>query len=108
MHPQARGDIYHPPGSAFHPDLHARSCKADATTALTITECHQIEFMFICEINNQATVSVGHHPDEGQESIQWLELEKLMDYRLYPLSMREHFMQIDAATTTPVYLGDIN
>jgi 8-oxo-dGTP diphosphatase len=51
---------------------------------------------------------VGHHPDEGQESIQWLELEKLMDYRLYPLSMREHFVQIDAATTTPVYLGDIN
>ena len=70
-------------------------------------ECHQIEFMFICEIKNQAAVSVGHHPDEGQESIQWLPLEKLIDYRLYPLSMRKHFMEIDHAAA-PVYLGDVN
>jgi ADP-ribose pyrophosphatase YjhB (NUDIX family) len=73
----------------------------------TEKECHQVEFMFACEIDPDAVPRLGDTPDDGQIDVQWLPLERLMEYRLYPLSIRPRLMNsID--DTQPVYLGDIN
>ena len=73
----------------------------------TEKECHQVEFMFACEIDPDAVPRLGDSPDDGQIDVQWLPLDRLMEYRLYPLSLRPRLMN-STNDTQPVYLGDIN
>lgn len=73
----------------------------------TEKECHQVEFMFACEIDPGAVPRLGDTPDDGQIDVQWLPLDRLMEYRIYPLSLRPRLMN-STDDTRPVYLGDIN
>ena len=68
---------------------------------------HQIEFMFECKTAGRYKISTGKKPDTGQEAVKWLSLNKLMNYRLYPLSLRRYLMKLKS-TAAPVYLGDVN
>ncbi|MBN2830632.1 MAG: NUDIX domain-containing protein [Candidatus Cloacimonetes bacterium] len=67
---------------------------------------HQIEFMFECTINEQCIPKNGHNIDSYQVDVEWLELSKLMDYRLYPQKLRPYLMGNEFEGT--IYLGDIN
>ena len=75
--------------------------------AETEKDCHQVEFMFACEIDPDGVARLGDTPDDGQIDVHWLPLDRLMDYRLYPLTLRPRLMNL-TDDARPVYLGDIN
>ena len=75
--------------------------------ASTDSDVHQIEFMFNCTIPDYYNPTAGHLPDPAQIAVRWLPINDLMNYRLYPLSLRSMLMESDAESI-PVYLGDIN
>ncbi|MBN2257376.1 MAG: NUDIX domain-containing protein [Anaerolineaceae bacterium] len=70
-------------------------------------KCHQVEFMFACDLLSNDQPRVGNTPDDDQIDVCWLLLEHLMDYRLYPLSLRPRLME-GTGSPGPIYLGDIN
>ncbi len=75
--------------------------------AATEKDCHQVEFMFACQVTGPDRGRMGDEPDGDQVGIKWIPLAELMEHRLYPLSLRPFL--IDKITTPhPVYLGDIN
>lgn len=73
------------------------------------SEIHQTEYMFSCRIaNNSKDIQNGIVPDEGQIGVEWLHLSELLNYRLYPQTMRKYITDYTASKDLPVYLGDIN
>jgi 8-oxo-dGTP diphosphatase len=70
-------------------------------------ETHQVEFIFACEIGPMGDARLGDAPDDDQIDVKWLPLDSLMDYRVYPLSLRPRLMDL-AGKSQPIYLGDIN
>jgi 8-oxo-dGTP pyrophosphatase MutT (NUDIX family) len=71
-------------------------------------DVHQVELMFACDLpGDYAEARNGHDPDVGQVGVYWLELARLMDYRLYPMTLRPLLMD-SGGPPPPVYLGDVN
>ena len=70
-------------------------------------DTHQIEFMFRCNVPDGYSPVSGHKPDVPQIGVKWLPVGDLMDYRLYPLSLRSILVDPDKANVG-VYLGDVN
>jgi 8-oxo-dGTP pyrophosphatase MutT (NUDIX family) len=70
-------------------------------------DVHQIEFMFLCELKAGSEGKEGSVPDQDQMGIEWLPLEKLESYRLYPRNLRP-ILAARSNAETPIYLGDIN
>jgi len=50
-------------------------------------EAHQLELMFACQIKEDAVAAMDHSPDTGQTAVQWLPIETLEKYRLYPKAL---------------------
>jgi len=70
---------------------------------------HQTEYMFLCKLKEGSKVlGNGIVPDDGQIGVEWLPLEELMNFRLYPMTMRSYIIDYFAGQEHPVYLGDIN
>ena len=71
-------------------------------------DVHQVELMFACDLDGDyGEARTGHEPDTDQVGAFWVELGTLMEYRLYPLSLRPRLM----APSRPgdaAYLGDVN
>lgn len=73
------------------------------------SDVHQIEYMFICKvIQDSKEIGNGIIPDDGQIGVEWLDLSELLNYRLYPQTMRKYIIDSFAGKQLPVYLGDIN
>lgn len=68
---------------------------------------HQVELMFECSIRNPEAVKPGSHPDSNQTGIEWLDLSRIEDYRLYPSALKQR-LSASGVTPGPVYLGDVN
>ena len=68
---------------------------------------HQIEFMFRCEIADDAEPSNGTEPDSFQEGVLWVPLEELAEYRLYPAVLKE-VLNGKEGQEGQRYLGDVN
>ena len=75
--------------------------------ALENPDEHSVEIMFICGLEEGAAVGAGDVPDKGQLGIDWLPLDKLDSYRLYPLGLRP-LLTHHEDKDVPIYLGDIN
>ena len=70
---------------------------------------HQIEYMFLCMLKEGfKTVENGIAPDNGQIGVEWLPLEQLMNYKLYPQQMRKHLLHYLEGKKVNTYLGDVN
>lgn len=70
---------------------------------------HQIEYYFVCHIiNRQDVPSVPSNPDSHQIGIEWLPINNLVDYRIYPKGIRECIQEFKGNKRNAVYLGDIN
>jgi len=67
---------------------------------------HQIEFMFDCELEKDEIPITGHLPDKDQVGIEWLDIRNILNYRLYPQSIREKI--IDNEKREGIYCGDVN
>jgi 8-oxo-dGTP diphosphatase len=68
-------------------------------------DMHQVELMFECRLLSEPCV--GDVPDTFQTGIEWLDLSRLADYRLYPSTLRG-LLTAPAQTGEAIYLGDVN
>ncbi|BCB03681.1 NUDIX domain-containing protein [Bacillus sp. KH172YL63] len=66
---------------------------------------HQMEFYFRTTITGeQDTPQPPSIPDSHQVGTEWLDLQSLVQFRIYPKKIIPHLIGKDA----PVYLGDMN
>jgi len=70
-------------------------------------DVHQIEYMFVCELEDKEDIKIGSTPDSYQIGIEWLPSETLSEYRLYPKILKELILK-DGSLVGPIYLGDVN
>ncbi|TCZ81293.1 NUDIX domain-containing protein [Paenibacillus albiflavus] len=68
-------------------------------------DVHQVEFYFECEILNKADAFKPTNPDDTQIGIEWIDIDKLNEIRLYPQGLTGILRN---KVTKPSYLGDIN
>ncbi|PZD96219.1 NUDIX hydrolase [Paenibacillus sambharensis] len=68
---------------------------------------HQVEFFFSCERETDGPEPVmnGDLPDSYQVGVEWVEVERLADIRLYPASLGD---KLAGKRDLPCYMGDIN
>jgi 8-oxo-dGTP diphosphatase len=69
------------------------------------SDVHQVEFYFSCNIKNERLVMNGLLPDNNQVGVEWIEINKLDEIRLYPKAFGE---MIKYGNLEKRYLGDIN
>lgn len=67
---------------------------------------HQVEIMFDAEIT-EGNPANGIMADTGQIGVEWLDLNSLQNYRLYPVSLVPHLMNYKNIKEA-IYLGDVN
>ena len=71
------------------------------------SDIHQIEYIFECELKENDKLQNGDIPDSMQIGVEWLALDKLKDYRIYPKRLKELIGE-NGANRKLVYLGDTN
>ena len=71
------------------------------------SDIHQIEYIFECELKENDKLQNGDIPDNMQIGVEWLALDKLNDYRIYPKRLKELIGE-NGANRKLVYLGDTN
>lgn len=72
-------------------------------------QAHALELMFACSLPVGASVTQGSHPDEGQVGVEWLPLDRIHQFRLYPLTLRDHVAnRAYQREQQAAYLGDVN
>lgn len=70
-------------------------------------DAHQTEFMFACSVTENE-FSNGFNPDKGQVGAEWIPVDQLMDYKLFPQALRPHLISYSIEGKTLIYVGDIN
>ncbi len=68
---------------------------------------HQVEFMFQCSIRGSMQPATGAGADKWQTDVEWLPLDKLHEYSLYPSQLKK-LLSHGIPLNHPVYLGDVN
>jgi ADP-ribose pyrophosphatase YjhB (NUDIX family) len=68
---------------------------------------HQVEFMFQCSIKGNKQPVTGTVADKWQTGVEWLPLNTLHEYSLYPSQLKE-LLSHGIPRSRPVYLGDVN
>ncbi|MDG1701490.1 MAG: NUDIX domain-containing protein [Opitutae bacterium] len=68
---------------------------------------HQIEHVFICEINNDTLLGNGQETDKKQIGYRWIKLNELSEYKVLPSSIKS-LLQAEDLFLANTYLGDIN
>ncbi|PYI55107.1 NUDIX domain-containing protein [Paenibacillus flagellatus] len=70
------------------------------------SDIHQVEFYFLCELTDaEERAFDGHNPDSAQVGVEWIEIDRLDDIRLYPQTL---IGLIRGGSTGRTYLGDAN
>lgn len=70
-------------------------------------DIHQIEYMFECKLLKAAELKSGSVPDTMQIGVEWVELDKLKDCRIYPKALKD-VIDNEGNFKSQVYLGDTN
>jgi ADP-ribose pyrophosphatase YjhB (NUDIX family) len=70
------------------------------------SDFHQVEIMFQCHIKNGQEPQNGSNPDPGQVDVDWIALDELDQYRIYPKAMIKFLQQREK--NEKIYLGDVN
>ena len=68
---------------------------------------HQVEHYFICRLLNENHF-LPSNPDSHQVGMEWLPVQQLQNYRIYPKELLSYLIKYTKNSATPVYLGDIN
>ena len=72
------------------------------------SDIHQIEFIFSCALKSPiGDLKTGNVPDVWQIGIEWIELSRLNEYRIYP-SVLKSAVTPEGIFFDKVYLGDVN
>ncbi|WP_155590820.1 NUDIX domain-containing protein [Lysinibacillus cavernae] len=67
---------------------------------------HQVEYYFLCQLHTLACQPTN--PDSHQVGTEWIPIEKLHTYRLYPKAIIPLLQQYVQGQKTTIYLGDVN
>ena len=68
-------------------------------------DAHLLNLYFACELKGDPADISPAEPDRLQVGVDWLPLDRLSDYPLYPAALKRLLPPTDGA---PVYLGDVN
>lgn len=71
------------------------------------SHAHQTEFLFLCNTNQDIFIN-GIRPDKGQLGTEWLPINELLEYKLFPQALRTHLISYFDSGKTATYVGDIN
>ena len=72
-------------------------------------DVHQVEYYFISKIVNETKGNIEpSNPDSHQVGIEWIAINDLPEYRVYPKTLRKYIIKYLKGVKSPVYLGDIN
>lgn len=71
------------------------------------SHAHQVEFMFLCNIKGE-TIGQGGLPDKGQAGVEWLPINRLLEYKLFPQALRSKLISYYQGDKANTYVGDIN
>jgi 8-oxo-dGTP diphosphatase len=71
------------------------------------SHAHQTEFMFLCSVN-QVEFNNGTSTDRGQIGTEWLPINELLEYKLFPQALRTHLISYFESGKGATYVGDIN
>lgn len=86
--------------------LHVREyIGANHEFAASDSDIHQVEYYFRCRLLPGGETGSGYHPDENQIGVEWVELNRLPDIRLYPASLAAILAGDRPAAC---YIGDTN
>ncbi|MEI5909354.1 NUDIX domain-containing protein [Bacillus spongiae] len=70
---------------------------------------HQVEYYFVCTLVNELNIDkLPTNPDSHQVGIEWIPINELFQYRIYPKELRQYLIKYSNNEKSPVYLGDIN
>lgn len=69
------------------------------------TGYHQVNIIFECELLSE-DFQTPSQPDPNQIGSEWVEIENLMDFKLYPLSLRQHIIKYYKTGESAIYLGE--
>lgn len=70
-------------------------------------DIHQNEYMFECKLVSGGEPKSGSIPDTMQIGVEWLDIKKLKEYRIYPGALKKVINE-DGTFKNKVYLGDVN
>jgi 8-oxo-dGTP diphosphatase len=68
------------------------------------TDWHQVEFMFRCAIADDVERETGSEPDDYQDGLEWLPLERLTELEFYPKALAP---MLATGRSEPMYLGNV-
>jgi ADP-ribose pyrophosphatase YjhB (NUDIX family) len=68
---------------------------------------HQVELMFQCDLAGRDVPQLGSAPDAMQTGVEWVELERLRDLRMYPKAAAR-ILADGIPEGGALYLGDVN
>ncbi|MGL1893811.1 MAG: NUDIX domain-containing protein [Spirochaetaceae bacterium] len=66
---------------------------------------HQVNIIFQCSLVNENFVE-PQQPDPNQIGVEWVPIKDLMDYQLYPLSIRKEIIDHFDGGNNKIYLGE--
>lgn len=69
---------------------------------------HQVEYYFVSNLVKGKNNKAPTKPDSHQVGVEWIHINDLLQYRIYPKELRKYFIQHVNHQRSPVYLGDIN
>ncbi len=70
-------------------------------------EVHQIEYMFSCCLKGDYSPEMGITPDIYQNGVEWIELSRLSEFRIYP-SVLKKLLKNGIPIDSEIYIGDVN
>ncbi|WP_342455315.1 NUDIX domain-containing protein [Planococcus sp. A6] len=76
--------------------------------AETDSGVHQIEYYFECLLLDDLQSAAPSNPDTQQTGFEWVEIEDLLEYRIYPRGIRRFIQKFESGGGNSVYLGAFN
>lgn len=70
-------------------------------------DIHQIEYMFLCEIDKEYIINNGNYPDVYQIGVEWVDLSELKNILIYPQILSDLILPGEILDNK-IYLGDVN
>ncbi|QEN04883.1 NUDIX domain-containing protein [Thiospirochaeta perfilievii] len=69
------------------------------------TGYHQVNIIFECYLIDENFVKPSQ-PDPNQIGVEWVKIDELLNYNLYPLSIRKDIIEHYTGNNNKIYLGE--
>lgn len=66
---------------------------------------HQVNIIFECSLINDA-FETPHQQDPNQVGVEWVPVDSLMEFKLYPLTIRQEIISHHKGVNRKIYLGE--